>query len=78
LVCHIKERTQTEKMTVFWDAPTCSKLRAFKNSVLRRIFEETDGCGGLIILYNEEMHNFYSSSDRIKMINQAVLDGRNV
>jgi hypothetical protein len=45
-----------------------SKFRAYKNSVLRRIFEVT-WCGGLRIL--NDLHNLYYSSDSIRMINEA-------
>jgi hypothetical protein len=39
------------------------KLRVFENRVLRRIFEpKRDGVtGGWSKLYNEELHNLYSS-----------------
>jgi hypothetical protein len=61
---HINERTLTEKMTdcLLGCCAVYSELRASKNSVLRRIFKVTGG---------EELHNLYSSSDTIRMINQA-------
>jgi hypothetical protein len=45
------------------------KLRVFENRVLRRIFEpKTDGVmGGWRKLYNEELHNLYSSPSIIRI-----------
>jgi hypothetical protein len=46
------------------------KLRVFENRVLRRIFgSKRDGvAGGWRKLYNEELHNLYSSTSIIRMI----------
>jgi hypothetical protein len=46
------------------------RLRVFKNRVLRRIFElkRDEVTGGWRKLYNEELHNLYSSPSIIRMI----------
>jgi hypothetical protein len=46
------------------------RLRAFENRVLRRIFgpERDEVTGGWRKLYNEELHNLYSSPSVIRMI----------
>jgi hypothetical protein len=46
------------------------RLRVFENRVLRRIFglKREEVTGGWRKLCNEELHNFYSSSNIIKMI----------
>jgi hypothetical protein len=46
------------------------KLRMFENRVLRRIFgPKRDGVtGGLRKLYNEELHNLYSSPGIVRII----------
>jgi hypothetical protein len=46
------------------------KARVFENRVLRRIFgPKMDGVtGGWIMLYNEELHNLYSSPSIIRII----------
>jgi hypothetical protein len=46
------------------------KLRVFENRVLRRIFEpKKDGvAGGWRKLYNEGLHNLYSSASKIRII----------
>jgi hypothetical protein len=46
------------------------KLRVFENRVLRRIFgPKRDGVtGGWRTLYNEELHNLYSSPSTIRII----------
>jgi hypothetical protein len=50
------------------------KLRVFENRVLRRIFgPKRDGVtGGWRKLYNEELHNLYSSPSIIRMIKSRV------
>jgi hypothetical protein len=46
------------------------KLRVFENRLLRRIFgPKRDGVtGGWRKLHNEELHNFYSSPNTIRII----------
>jgi hypothetical protein len=46
------------------------KLRVFENRVLRRIFgPKRDGVtGGWRKLHNEELHNFYSSPNIVRVI----------
>jgi hypothetical protein len=46
------------------------RLRVFENRVLRRIFgpKRDEVTGGWRKLHNEELHNFYSSPDIIRMI----------
>jgi hypothetical protein len=46
------------------------RLRLFQNRVLRRIFgpKRDEVTGGRRKLHNEELHNFYSSPNIIKMI----------
>jgi hypothetical protein len=46
------------------------KLRVFENRVLRRIFGPTrvEVMGGWRKLYNEELHNLYSSPSIIRII----------
>jgi hypothetical protein len=47
-----------------------NRLRMFENGVLRRIFGPKRGEveGGWRRLHNEELHNFYASSDIIRVI----------
>jgi hypothetical protein len=47
------------------------RLRVFENRVLRRMFGPKRGevTGGWRKLYNEELHNLYSSPNTIRMIN---------
>jgi hypothetical protein len=41
----------------------------FKNRMSRRIFGlKTDETGGLRILYNEKLHNLYTSPNTIRMV----------
>jgi hypothetical protein len=58
LVSDIKGGTQTDR------------LRAFENSVLRRIFRsrrhDLTRCGRKV--HNEELHNLYTSPSKIRMI----------
>jgi hypothetical protein len=51
------------------------RLRVFENSVLRRIFgpKRDEVTGGLRILYNEELHNLYSSPSVIRMIKSRTM-----
>jgi hypothetical protein len=65
------------EVTCFYKSYTASltvreehKLRVFENRVLRRIFgPKRDGMtGGWRKLYNEELHNLYSSSSIIRII----------
>jgi hypothetical protein len=46
------------------------KLRVFENRVLRRIFgpKKERVAGGWIKLYNEELHNLYSSPNIIRIM----------
>jgi hypothetical protein len=46
------------------------RLRVFENRVLRRIFglKRNEVTGGWRKLYNEELHNLYSSASIIRMI----------
>jgi hypothetical protein len=52
-----------------------NKLRVFENRVLRRIFEpKRDGVmGGCRNLYNEELHNLFSSPSIIKIIKSKMM-----
>jgi hypothetical protein len=45
------------------------RLRVFENRVLRRLFEPTrdEIIGGRRKLFNEELHNLYSSSSTIEL-----------
>jgi hypothetical protein len=54
------------------------RLRVFENRVLRRIFgPKRDGVTGeWRKLYNEELHNFYSSPDIIMQIKSRRMRGR--
>jgi hypothetical protein len=46
------------------------RLRVFENRVLRRIFgpKRDEVMGGRIKLYNEELHNMYSTPSIIRMM----------
>jgi hypothetical protein len=49
-------------------------VRVFEDRVLRRIFgpkRDDEVTGGWKKLHNDELHNFYSSSSIIRMINQG-------
>jgi hypothetical protein len=52
-------------------------LRTFENRVLRRIFEPTrvQVGGGWRKLHSEELHNFYSSPSKIRMIKSMRMRG---
>jgi hypothetical protein len=51
------------------------KLRVFENRVLRRIFglKRDEVIGGWRKLYNEELHNLYSSPSIIRMIMSSTM-----
>jgi hypothetical protein len=52
-----------------------NKLRLFENRVLRRIFGPKKGerKGGWRKLYNEDLHNLYSSPNIIRMIKSRMM-----
>jgi hypothetical protein len=49
------------------------RLRVFENRVLKRIFgpKRDEIMGGWIKLHNEELHNFHSSPNIIRMIKSS-------
>jgi hypothetical protein len=51
------------------------RLRVFENRVLRRIFgpKREEVAGGWRRLHNEELHNFYASSNIIKVIKSRII-----
>jgi hypothetical protein len=51
------------------------RLRAFENSVLRKLFrpKKDEVVGGWIKLYNEELHNLHSSPSIIRIITSRMM-----
>jgi hypothetical protein len=51
------------------------RLRVFENKVLRRVFgpKRDEVTGGWRKLYNEELHNLYSSPNIIRMIRSRII-----